>query len=52
MKVSLVYVCAAFLAATAARGEVVTSEKLQNDITEVEYVVDSDPRNLSECLSC
>ncbi|PUU74391.1 hypothetical protein B9Z19DRAFT_1103472 [Tuber borchii] len=38
MKLSLVYVCAAFLAATAARGEVITSEKLQNDITEVELM--------------
>ncbi|KAG0642733.1 hypothetical protein HOY80DRAFT_948952 [Tuber brumale] len=34
MKLSSVHVCAAFLAATAAGGEIVTSEKLQNDVTE------------------
>jgi len=51
MKLSLVYVCTAFFAAAAAKGEPVTSEKLQNDITEVEYVHPDHP-NLSQCLSC
>ncbi|PWW77590.1 Zn-dependent exopeptidase [Tuber magnatum] len=47
MKLSSVYACAAFLAATAAGGEVVTSAKVQNDITEVGYVVHSDPPKLA-----
>ncbi|CUS08731.1 unnamed protein product [Tuber aestivum] len=38
MKFSSVYLCAGFLAATAAGGEVVTSEKLQNGVTEAELM--------------
>ncbi|KAG0132212.1 hypothetical protein HOY82DRAFT_591167 [Tuber indicum] len=43
MKLSSVHICAAFLAATAARGETVTSEGLQNGIREVELM-----RNLKQ----